>query len=62
MSMSDAHIEITQYIVETKLSDIEISKLTGCPVGWITAVREEIEPTTNKGDYNAKLVYERNHN
>ena len=40
-SMSDAHIKISQYIVETNLEDEEIAERTGYPIDWVEAVREE---------------------
>jgi len=40
-SMSDAHIEISQYIVETNLEDEEIAERTGYPIDWVESVRSE---------------------
>ena len=38
-SMSDAHIEISQYIAETDLEDEEIAERTGLPIDWVESVR-----------------------
>ena len=40
-SMSDAHIEISQYILQTDLEDEEIAEHTGYPINWVESVREE---------------------
>jgi transcription initiation factor IIE alpha subunit len=41
--LSDAHIEISQYIVETDLEDEEIAERTGYPIDWVESVRSEHE-------------------